>query len=86
MFPASVRVDPCGEVFSSRDGELFPGGELPIAIPTCHRNGTSPANVSQVRRGMRKATARAERRNKSELVPFPRELGSRNLPLPTSGT
>jgi hypothetical protein len=35
MFLASVHVDPSGEIFLSRerDGELFPDGEFPVAIP-----------------------------------------------------
>jgi hypothetical protein len=37
MLSASVRGDPRGEKISSRgqDGELFSGGEFPVAIPTC---------------------------------------------------
>jgi hypothetical protein len=36
MFPASVRGDHRGEIFSSwdMDGELFSGGEFSVAIPT----------------------------------------------------
>jgi hypothetical protein len=34
MFPASVRGDPRGKKFhrGDGDGELFPGGEFPVAI------------------------------------------------------
>jgi hypothetical protein len=36
MLPASVHGDPAGKFFrhGDGDGELFPGGEFPVAIPT----------------------------------------------------
>jgi hypothetical protein len=61
MLPASVRGElgiPAGKFFrrGDGDGELFPGGEFPVAIPTSNPSGfVAPKLVLYISWGFRKA-------------------------------